>query len=228
MKAFLLSLLLLSSALSADSLPLSPGGSGSIVTGTASLVFKPLYSGVVTLQVTGTWYANLIPQVSLDGTNYLTANCFTQTGGLTASITGNGVFRVDTSGFSYMRITSTAYTGGTAAVTYYSAPNSTQPNEGRDLIDTVKVLVGTASVASAWYPASGKRWRLKGYRLNSNVTGAITLFDGATTISSSMGLASATASPIYFGTGKQAAAVGTTLTVSGPGALWGDLFGTEE
>lgn len=93
----------------------------------------------------------------------------------------------------------------------------------------VNVTVGTTAV-TLWTPASGKKFRLLGYNLGTNVTGTYTFFDSAgTTITSAFLPASATATTVLLGNGYPGASQNNTLTATGPagGLLTGILFGTE-
>ena len=74
----------------------------------------------VTIGVSGTYTATLSVQVSTDGTNWttLTYNSLINVvnGGAQANITAPGVFTLQTAGWLRMRITSSAYTSGTATI----------------------------------------------------------------------------------------------------------------
>lgn len=72
----------------------------------------------VAIQITGTWVGTLQFEGTVDGTNWVTANgvyAGASTPGPTT--TTNGIVRVTPSGFAQFRITSTAWTSGTAVIT---------------------------------------------------------------------------------------------------------------
>ena len=74
----------------------------------------------VSVQVTGTFVATLVVQVSNDGNNWVTmgGTPLINVGGGSnqASITAAGVFQVDVAGFRFVRVSCSAFTSGTAVV----------------------------------------------------------------------------------------------------------------
>ena len=73
------------------------------------------------IQVTGTFSATLIGQVSIDGVNWVTLNSISfvnaNTGAYSAAITAPGVYTVDVAAMGFFRVTCSAYTSGLAVVT---------------------------------------------------------------------------------------------------------------
>ena len=72
----------------------------------------------VAIQITGTWVGTLQFEGTVDGTNWVTANgVFAGSSTPGPTITTNGIVRVTPSGLAQFRITSTAWTSGTAVIT---------------------------------------------------------------------------------------------------------------
>jgi hypothetical protein len=78
-----------------------------------------------TFQVTGTYAGFLVPQATVDGSNWVTVTSIDQVGSnnsLTALTSGQtGIFQIDVSGFAQWRVTAAAFSSGTAAVTLESS-----------------------------------------------------------------------------------------------------------
>jgi len=78
--------------------------------------------GVATIQVTGTWVGTLVGQYSIDGTNWVTLGSTSflnvNTGAYTSNIASAsvGIWTIDISGVPNFRISTSAYTSGTAVV----------------------------------------------------------------------------------------------------------------
>jgi len=100
------------------------------------------------IHVTGTFVATLQIQGSLDGINWIQlANLINVNSGAVAStITAVGLFQLDVAGLSYVRITASAYTSGTAV-----AILSPSDNTGAVAIDggAVTLLGGSATIGTA-------------------------------------------------------------------------------
>ncbi len=83
-----------------------------------TLPYRHFANGGIGVQVTGTWVATLQFEVTIDGTNYVALPMANVNSGATASTTtANGIFAGNVVGVSAFRVTSTAYTSGTATVT---------------------------------------------------------------------------------------------------------------
>lgn len=215
--------------LSAESLPLAGGVQANIVTGTASVSFNPQYSGMTSAQITGTWFGVLVPQVTVDGSNWVNAKAYNVDGASAGSFTSNGIYRIDTAGAASVRVSATAYTGGSAVVTLRNSPASIAAEEIG--AGTFKPVQAVATLGVLWLPTSSKKFRLMGFDLVGSAAGTITLFDGAVTIVAHSTAAAGTSVPVYLGTrGYLSAAGGTSLTASssGGGTMTGAVWGTEE
>lgn len=90
---------------------------------TNSTVASGTLNGVSTgtFQVTGTYQGLLVPQVTVDGTNWVTTTGIDQIGTATnptaLSSGQTGIFQIDLSGFTKWRVTAAQFTSGTANVT---------------------------------------------------------------------------------------------------------------
>lgn len=74
--------------------------------------------GVCGLLVTGTWIGTIIAQVSVDGTTWVSSEIIpVGSGNLASALTGNGSWHIPMGGLKNVRVTSTAWTSGTANVT---------------------------------------------------------------------------------------------------------------
>lgn len=115
----------------------------------------------VAFQVTGTWVATLSVQGTVDGTNWitLTGNQLINVGTdiLAASITTtNFLGRANVAGFSKVRVTATAFTSGTAAVTMRASDtdnlvtlNSALPTGGNVLGSVAVTSLGAITPGTA-------------------------------------------------------------------------------
>ena len=84
----------------------------------ATAEFRHLSAGALGVQVTGTFSATMLVEVTMDGTNYNTyafINC--ASGATETSITATGQYRTELVGASLVRVRCSAYTSGTAVVT---------------------------------------------------------------------------------------------------------------
>lgn len=94
--------------------------SGTLAALNASLTFNISGADAIQVAVTGTWSQMLAPEVSLDGTNWVSARMYDHTvvidnaAGATA-ILANGIYR-PLALFNYFRIRSASYTSGTASI----------------------------------------------------------------------------------------------------------------
>ncbi len=98
-------------------------GSGSLTALNTEVVFDNSagYS-TIACGLTGTWVGTITPAVSVDGTNWLNWECTDRTT-IYTSHTANGVFCADISNWRYFRLRMTAYTSGTASVSYFVTNN---------------------------------------------------------------------------------------------------------
>ena len=80
--------------------------------------FRHLSNGAAGVQVTGTFSATLLIEVTMDGTNWNTyafINC--ASGATETSVTATGQYRTELVGVSSVRLRCSSYTSGTAAAT---------------------------------------------------------------------------------------------------------------
>jgi len=96
-------------------------------------------SGTVAVQVTGTFVANLVTEISVDGTNFSVVpvkdNYETNT---TSNITSTGIYFANAAGIKAFRIRCSSYTSGTAAVSIRATAGSSVINH---LVASVKASV---------------------------------------------------------------------------------------
>ena len=134
----------------ADSLPLAPGVSGSLSATGMSLTYDPKYSGMVSLQVSGTWAGSLVPECSVaigSGAIFESVNAYrATTGGSSQVITNAGIYRLDTNGCGQVKITASSITSGTVNLVMRSAPGALPPA----YVNTSAVLTNT----STWTPTA--------------------------------------------------------------------------
>jgi len=108
---------------------LVPGGTAT--TGSA-VAINLSNKGTVTIQVTGTYSGALSPQVTTDGTNWITqASGVLQnmaTGGVSATIPSGsvGIWQIEINGHAQFRITALAAVTGTAVITLRAASGTSQ------------------------------------------------------------------------------------------------------
>ncbi len=133
-RALILALALVAGIVSrgtADPLPLAPGVSASLSATGMTLDLKPSYTGMVALQVTGTWAGALNPQCSVDigsGATFEAINAYRATTGLGSQvITGNGIYRLDSNGCGTVRIQAGTISSGTAVLSMRAAPGALPP-----------------------------------------------------------------------------------------------------
>jgi hypothetical protein len=94
-------------------------GSGTIAALNASVVASA--GGALTFDITGTWVGTLTTQATNgDGTWINVASLSNQSGLIANSTTINGTLEMNTSGWTQARLTATAWTSGTATVTWSS------------------------------------------------------------------------------------------------------------
>lgn len=96
-------------------------GSGSLAANTESgtISVPGARFGRLVFQVTGTWVGTLTFSGSVDGTNFSTlAGTLGSTGGTASSTAANDLVIFSTAGLSQIRIAFTAFTSGTASVSW--------------------------------------------------------------------------------------------------------------
>lgn len=99
--------------------------SGTITASSQSVALALNGKSGVAIQVTGTWVGTLQFEGTIDGTNWVTVNgvvAGNSTPGPT--ITTNGIIRLTPSGLAQVRITSTAWTSGTASISIRASDGS--------------------------------------------------------------------------------------------------------
>ena len=111
------------------------GVNGSITTtlttavSTGSLLLPTSGLGTVGIDVRGTFTATLVPEATIDGTNFftITINPVAGTAGVT-SITAAGAWTVPITGYKSVRLQCSAYTSGTAVCTFISSQTTGSSN----------------------------------------------------------------------------------------------------
>jgi len=101
-------------------------GSGTISALNGAVTVTIPTSSTVAVNITGTWVATLSFEASTDGTNFFTVLATPAAGGLAVSTTtANGAFVSGAGGYLTFRVRASAYTSGTATVSYNadSTPN---------------------------------------------------------------------------------------------------------
>jgi cytoskeletal protein CcmA (bactofilin family) len=87
-----------------------------------TLAWREFFNGGVGVQVSGTFSGTLQFELTIDGT-FVAVPALNVTSGTEATTTtGTGVFRFDVVGISQVRVTSTAWTSGTATLTIVALP----------------------------------------------------------------------------------------------------------
>lgn len=127
--------------------------SGSLAS--ATTVTTATLTGVATasVQVTGTWAGTLTPQVSLDGTTYVSLSATglinVNTGAYSATIASaaTGIWQADIAGFNFFRMNMTTYTSGTAVVTIKTS-NATGAVAIDNPLPTGTNSIGSVSLAT--------------------------------------------------------------------------------
>lgn len=104
--------------------PTSPAtGSGSLTALNTDVIFDNSagYSAI-SFVITGTWVATISPAVSVDNSNYTAWEAMDRATVYT-SMTANGTFTANIANHRYFRLRMTAYTSGTASVSYFATAN---------------------------------------------------------------------------------------------------------
>ena len=121
--------------------------SGSI-TGNAQSVTLSLAGGGFSsgsLQLTGTWVGTVQFEGTVDGTTYLPINgVFTATSAPTSTTTTNGIIRLTPGSLTGIRVTSTAWTSGTAVVSFRASSGA-----GGTFINQTPFVIEVADSSSA-------------------------------------------------------------------------------
>ena len=77
----------------------------------------------VLIQATGTWVGTITPEISVNGTDWVSTAIKSSTqvnaSTLITSFTGNGVFELFATGVPFFRLRMSAYTSGTATLTVH-------------------------------------------------------------------------------------------------------------
>ena len=93
-------------------------GTLTALNGAVTAEFRHLANGAAGVQVTGTFSATLLIEVTMDGTNWNTyayINC--ASGATETSITATGQYRTELVGVSSVRVRCSSFTSGSAVVT---------------------------------------------------------------------------------------------------------------
>lgn len=99
-------------------------GSGTIAALNGAVTLNVPASTTAILVISGTWVATLTFEGSIDGTTYFSIPALTIAGSTTATTTtANGNFGIAVGGYFSVRVRASAYTSGTATITYNSDSN---------------------------------------------------------------------------------------------------------
>jgi len=103
--------------------------SGNLTALSSSLIYDNTTKGMGALgiQITGTWSGTIAASVSLDGDTYVNISVHNIVSGVfTSSTNANGIFTINLGGLRYVKLTMTAYTSGTADITYFGTTAKSQ------------------------------------------------------------------------------------------------------
>jgi hypothetical protein len=145
-----------------SSMPVNTTTAGT-VTALAGTVVATLPGGCssVALQVTGTWVGQLEFEGTVDGTNFVAVEASNGTATINATV-GNDVFVLPGGGYSKIRVRASAWTSGTATVTFIASTGAassilTGPLPGgTNALGSVTANAGTNLNTSALALESGK------------------------------------------------------------------------
>jgi hypothetical protein len=121
-------------------------------------------NGVVGLQLSGTFVATLSFEATSDGTNWFAVNGVASvTGAQVSTATAPGQWRINSGGYSSVRVRASAYTSGTVAVGMVATSASTMTtlaepallSEQRASPLAVSVTAAAAAAATLTLPAAG-------------------------------------------------------------------------
>lgn len=88
---------------------------------TAEISTEGLNSDEITVQLTGTWAGTVTFEVSVNGTNWVTAQALpSNSGTAVTTTTANGAWKFSYGAYPFYRLKMTAYTSGTATVSAYA------------------------------------------------------------------------------------------------------------
>lgn len=136
--------------------PASVGSVDSTASGTITAISQAVALALngksgATIQITGTWVGTLQFEGTVDGTNWSTINgVYAGQSTPSATITANGLVRLTPAGLAQFRITSTAWTSGTATISMRASDGTggTFLNQsltaGTNTIGAVNLVVGTS------------------------------------------------------------------------------------
>lgn len=110
--------------ITSPSAPLSLQGSGTIVALNGTVVATTAGYGALFFNITGTWVGTLQFQATNGDGNWFGISAFLSSTGLynNNSTTVNTTAQINCAGYYQVRVIATAYTSGTATVSWYSAP----------------------------------------------------------------------------------------------------------
>jgi len=193
---------------------------------------------VLTIATTGL-SGTVLFKVSQDGTNYKTVFArqaetlheATGTGSLTTD-TSVSVWKMDVSGYSFFKAPITR-TAGSVTITADASPIAIPDLiTGPTIIKTITAVAITAGTATdVWTPATGFRFRLRGFAFSVSAASYLILKDDTTAFLNSPLLATA---GVYtspdLGKGRRSAAIDNKLKldVSATATVTGYAWGSEE
>jgi hypothetical protein len=126
-------------------LSVTASATGSITGSGQSVSLVLSGSATLGLQITGTWVATLVPEATIDGSNWFSIEAFSV--GDVASITSisaNGQWRIAAGGVVQVRIRCSAYTSGSATITLQATGSAA----------IVRTVSGAASLISGYSSTS--------------------------------------------------------------------------
>ena len=109
--------------------------------GTSCVSVTVTPGSVLGIEITGTWVATLVPEATIEGTTFqevvpipvaMNRGPYEGTGAITTVFPGtksNVIWRINTAGFTTFRVRATAYTSGTATITYRVIPGTLNSEE---------------------------------------------------------------------------------------------------
>jgi epidermal growth factor receptor substrate 15 len=133
--------------------------SGSVTANGQSVIASNLAGhGSIGVQVSGIWVGTLAFEGSVDGTNYVAiAARSPNVGTPVTTTTANNVWRITAGGFINVRLRSTAWTSGTAVVTFRESLSSVSSIMSEP-IPTGANVIGAVTQSGAWATTQSGTW----------------------------------------------------------------------
>jgi len=149
------------------------------ITSTENINILTSTLSTVGLQINGTWTGTIEVQGTIDGGNYVvTTAAVVTTGALSTTITANGTYQINCSGFQYIRVRGNTVTSGSASIVLRASVSPALFMLDNP-IPAGSNVIGGVTQSGAWTVQPGNTanttaWKVDGSSVTQPISGTVT------------------------------------------------------